>query len=265
MDSTTTKDATEIVPKVRRTYGRKKDADGVQLSRVDTSSSGTTTSFTRLRAYGVTPDENVENDEDVSCQPSSRLLDASEDVFGWRKKLAEIDNAFDEEDDAPLPKPARLFSPQGLLSSQPKGSETGQRRGVEDSEFNCPQSSMGATSSTLTPDSPTPSSSKPKRAARTSADDFSDNVSPAKPANQRDSSPTSPVISFVISTPKGRSSPTPPTSDLEPDVRPPENTEVKMKVLSDGEGHDGSDVKMMSSASKKGKGREKAKGVKVCL
>ena len=66
MDSTTTKDATEIVPKVRRTYGRKKDADGVQLSRVDTSSSGTTTSFTRLRAYGVTPDENVENDEDVS-------------------------------------------------------------------------------------------------------------------------------------------------------------------------------------------------------
>lgn len=262
MGSEETRDAGESVPKVRKTYGRKKDADSTIPVRVEDGCEGHAAINSRLRMSGNTAMDDSVGDRAASSRTTRRLFNIDEEGFGWKKKLAEIDGAFEDEESIDLSRKTHISRSLDGEEEVSEGLGVDQMDGMDDFErqvlgpsalFSSVLSRKKRTSSITTSTHPS---------AVNGVFNF-DESSPEKGGHRLDSSPTSPAHPHPINTPNSRSSPTPPTSDLDMDTQPPKSSHSVSAALSDAGDASAADDEHRISSSAKGKSKEKAKTIKV--
>ncbi|KAH8118471.1 MRC1-like domain-containing protein [Phellopilus nigrolimitatus] len=255
-------DATsEPVTRVKRTYGRKKETADATL---DVGSVAASTS--RARSDPASSSSVLED-----MRPStSTLEDASSGAFGWRKKLAAIDEQFKDDDDARVSssidtKRTHDHSLKDSSSAKSVSTEGDSFSGLDDSLL--VGSLLPLTSSQSDPPSPAPVEAKQSRKKTTFIDsDLSDGECVI---DAKESSPMSPEFPHSINTPKTRSSTSPASSDGENERRP----SSKILPIAAGSGSDersgSEDVAKRTSVGSKnrrksgtGKAKEKADKIK---
>lgn len=195
-----------LVTKVTRTYGRRKDTSGGTLENaiaINISSISATLQRNQpSSATDVQPDSNSEDG-----------LSDTDDAFGfgWKRKLAQIDQVFDDE--------------EGLNPTEGDGDTTLHIDSASPATGKLHDNDSGdgydalfsGSLPMLTSSSQTrcisPSPVAPKRGTKQRVVMDSDESENDAKASNRHSSPTSPQYLHSINTPKLGSSPTPPTSD----------------------------------------------------
>lgn len=196
----------EPATKVKRTYGRRQENLTIGEDVVVVSAS--TSRFHAPIASG----SSVLDDIRSTKSSLDSIGDNMSPTFGWRKKLAEIDEEFDNRDtEATVTSGRNLMGEERLrmsTSAQSFSTEEESSSRLDDSLLS---GSLPPLTSSQTDDSSIPAF--PKQKAKKNSFIDSDDSDIDRPVANKESSPTSPLFPHPINTPSQRSSPTPPSSD----------------------------------------------------
>ncbi|THH12400.1 hypothetical protein EW145_g66 [Phellinidium pouzarii] len=238
--------------KVKRTYGRKRET---ALNVVfDTSA----TSAVQLRTDSAGESNLLED-----LQLSRTLHEDVIDVFGWKKRLAEIDERFDNDDAKASSEPRVAHtSGHGLRdSSSVKSISTeGDSFSAHDDSF-LSGSIPPLTSSQS--DLPSPILAGPKN-SKVKVDIIESDVSDGEDlAQAKESSPMSPQLNCLANTPKTRSPTTLSSSNRENDRHPAFEVSSKNRRLNPEERSGPEDVERHTKSRKSGGGKPREKINKI--